>query len=49
MNDFSRGMDANQYDFIEGLSQTRHPVMIAPQHPSLRSFGPVTIPEGEYF
>ena len=49
MNDLSLSMDANQYGFIENLSHTRHPVMITPQRPSLRSFGPVTIPEGEYF
>ncbi len=40
-------MDANQY--IEDLCGTRHPVMTIPQRPSLRSFGPVTIPEGKYF
>ena len=41
--------DANQYSFIEDLSGTRHPVMITPQRPSLRSFGPVTVPKGKYF
>ncbi len=49
MNDFSLSMDANQNGFIENLSHTRHPVMNTPQRPSLRSFSPVTIPEGEYF
>lgn len=44
---FSR--DANQYSFIENLTDTRHPVMITPQRPSLRSFGPVTVPKGKYF
>ena len=49
MNDLSPIMDVNQYGFIENLSHTRHPVMITPQRPSLRSFGPVTVPEDEYF
>jgi signal peptidase I len=49
LGDLSLSMDANQYGFIENLSDTRHPVMITPQHPSLRSFGPVTIPKGNYF
>jgi signal peptidase I len=43
------GMDANQYGFIEVLSDTRHRVMISPQRPALRSFGPVTVPEGQFF
>ena len=45
----SLSRDANQYSFIENLSGTRHPVMITPQRPSLRSFGPVTVPKGKYF
>ena len=45
----SHGRGANQYSFIENLSDTRHPVMITPQLPSLRSFGPVTVPKGKYF
>ena len=49
MNALSSIMDANQHGFIENLSQTRHPVMITPQRPSLRSFEPLTIPEGKYF
>ena len=49
MNALSSIMDANQHGFIENLSHTRHPVMITPQRPSLRSFGPLTIPEGKYF
>jgi signal peptidase I len=48
-NNLSPSMDANQYGYIENLSHTRHPVMITPQRPSLRSFGPVTIPEDKYF
>ncbi|MGE4544831.1 MAG: signal peptidase I [Pedobacter sp.] len=49
INGFSPAMDANQYAFLENLSQTRHPLMITPQRSALRSFGPVVIPEGNYF
>ena len=45
----SLSRDANQYSFIENLSGTRHPVMLTPQRPSVRSFGPVTVPKGKYF
>lgn len=48
-NDPSLRGNANQYGFVENLCDTRHPVMIMPQRPSLRSFGPVTIPKGKYF
>jgi signal peptidase I len=48
-NDLPISVDVNQYGFTENLSGTRHPVMITPQRPSLRSFSPVTIPEGKYF
>jgi signal peptidase I len=41
--------DDSRYSFIEDLNGTRHPVMITPQSPSLCSFGPVIVPEGEYF
>lgn len=45
----SLGMDPNQYGFIENLTDKRHPVMITPLRPSVRSFGPVVIPNGKYF
>jgi signal peptidase I len=48
-NALSSTIGANQKGFIENLSHTRHPVMMTPQRPSLRSFGPVTIPEGKYY
>jgi signal peptidase I len=35
--------------FIESLSETQHPVRFSAQSPSLRSFGPVTVPKGQYF
>jgi signal peptidase I len=49
LNDDSLGLETNQYGFIENLNHARHPVMITPQRPSLRSFGPVDIPAGNYF
>ena len=48
-DDRSSGIDAGQFGFIESLDETRHPVMITPQRPSLRSFGPVTVPGDKYF
>ncbi len=48
-DDRSSGIDAGQFGFIESLDETRHPVMITPQRPSLRSFGPVTVPDDKYF
>ena len=45
----SRRRDASQFSFVENLSGTRHPIMITPQYSSLRSFGPVTVPKGNYF
>ena len=39
----------NKYSFIENLGGIRHPVMITPQRLSLRSFGPVTVPNGQFY
>jgi len=33
----------------EKLSDKEHPVMLSPTRPSLRSFGPVRVPQGQYF
>lgn len=33
----------------EKLSRKEHPVMLSPSRPSLRSFGPVRVPKGQYF
>lgn len=41
--------NATQYSFIENLSETQHPVMFNPYRKSLRSFGPVIVPKGNYF
>jgi signal peptidase I len=48
-DDLSLCLDANQYGVIEDLSDRRHAVMLSPQRPALRSFGPVMVPEGQYF
>jgi signal peptidase I len=48
-NDVSECMQPDQYGFIEDLSDSGHFVMISPQRPAMRSFGPVTVPEGHYF
>jgi signal peptidase I len=48
-DDVSQSMQANQHGFIEDLSSKGHFVMITPQRPAMRSFGPVTVPEGHYF
>ena len=42
-------LSADQFYFIENLNDTRHPVMISPERPAIRSFGPVTIPAGKFF
>ena len=49
MKDSSLGMDRHHLIFSENLKQVRHPVMIVPQRPALRSFDPVTIPKEKYF
>jgi signal peptidase I len=49
MNDLLLGLHSVSFGFMENLSRTRHPIMITPLLPALRSFGPVTIPEGKYF
>jgi signal peptidase I len=33
----------------EKLADKEHPVMLSPTRPSLRSFGPVRVPQGHYF
>jgi signal peptidase I len=48
-NDPSCGKIGNNYSFIENLNGVRHPIMIIPQRPTLRSFGPVVVPKGKFF
>lgn len=43
------GKISKQYCVMENLIGRKHPVMITPYRTSLRSFGPVTVPEGSYF
>jgi signal peptidase I len=38
---------AHEY-FTENLGERPHPIMLMPARPTLRSFGPVTVPEGQY-
>ncbi|MDD2540501.1 MAG: signal peptidase I [Desulfuromonadaceae bacterium] len=48
-NDPSLSTGTNHFYFTENLSDMRHPVMITPQRLALRSFDPVTIPDGKYY
>jgi len=40
--------DSDQYQVIEFLDGTHHPIMISPHRPALRSFGPVMVPEESF-
>ena len=42
-------VDAGQIGVYENLGAQRHPVAITPRRPALRSFAPVTVPDGKYF
>ena len=48
-NNLSTGISMNGCSFIENLNGVKHPVMITPRGPALRSFGPVTVPRGKFF
>jgi signal peptidase I len=39
----------DQFCVQEDLTGRKHPVLITPRQPALRTFGPVTVPEGHYF
>lgn len=41
--------DAYQFYFLEDLSGRKHPVTVTPKCRSLCSFGPVSVPKGQYF
>jgi signal peptidase I len=47
--DPSLGKEASRHGFVEDLCDTPHLVMLTPQRASMRSFGPITIPKGDYF
>ena len=40
---------SDQYLLMENLNGAKHLVMISPHRYALRSFGPITVPEGKYF
>lgn len=35
--------------FTEALGDSAHPIMVLPQRNAMRTFGPVTVPQGQYF
>jgi signal peptidase I len=42
--------EQSYYHFAgEKIGDQTHPVMITPDRPSLRNFGPITVPDGQYF
>ena len=47
--DLPVNMCSTPYDYTEDLNGTQHPVRFIPQRSAMRSFGPVTVPEGKYF
>ena len=49
VNHSSHDIVSNHYCLMEKLTGRNHLVMITPSHSSLRSFGPVRVPEGTYF
>jgi signal peptidase I len=40
--------DADQFYVLEDLTGRKHPIQIIPRQPVLRTFGPVTVPEGHH-
>jgi signal peptidase I len=42
-------MCSTSYDYTEDLNGTQHAVRFIPQRRAMRSFGPMTVPEGKYF
>jgi signal peptidase I len=42
-------MCSTSYDYTEDLNGTRHQVRFIPKRRAMRSFGPITVPEGKYF
>jgi len=51
--EFVNALPANQQTqhrfAAENLEESMHPVMLTPAFPSKRTYGPVDVPEGEYF
>ena len=44
-----RDGNASQFYFVEDLSGRKHPVTVTPKCRSFCSFGPVSVPKGQYF
>ena len=34
--------------FVEDLAERSHPIMVLPDRPAARNFGPITVPDGQY-
>lgn len=49
MKEVSSYIGKNQQGFVEYLNSIDHSIMLTPQNRSLRSFGPMTIPDENYF
>ena len=49
IDDPSNKTISNTHSFMENLTGRKHPVRIDPYSISLRSFGPIVVPEGCYF
>ena len=47
--DLLDNMRSTSYDYTEDLNGKPHPVRFIPQRRAMRAFGPVTVPEGQYF
>lgn len=49
VHDFQRSDRPNRLLATEMLGNRAHPVMITPDVPAMRFFGPIRVPEGQYF
>ncbi len=49
VQDFQRSEEPRRLLETEDLGRRPHPVMITPELPAMRWFGPVTVPAGSYF
>ena len=49
VSDFQRGDRPARLLVTERLGDRVHPVMITPEFPAMRFFGPIEVPEGQYF
>lgn len=49
INQMAIEQQPNSLLFSEDLTGKNHPVMMIPFRPAMRSFGPIVVPEGQYF